>query len=839
MHPNMRLRWNQSRIFFPFGHTTLLIALTLCFYSMSAHAVSQKQSKSSPQAPQVRNHKNGAATAGASQDHQAHAKSVRNTRSRQAVRGHIHRSSTMPKLKRLASPPTIQSRKLTNAFMASSQLRPMAQQLYTQRSSTSYAAVKAYAEAHSGEAAGAAYLALGHVLQAEHKYLDAVAAYKKASQTGSALNDFSEYLTAQSLIQAGDLVGATAILGDFRSKYPQSIFFSTVPVTLAGIYLQQNAPEQALRTLESVTTKVELNRSDYQYELARANQLMGHSGAAVALYKSLFIHFPLSPEAELARTQLQQLKAPPGPKEQKARADAFFEAKRYTEAATEYKNIANDPTLNEADRNDLQIYLALCDFKLKKLSKQETTELPDTNGDSAALKSYLLAEQLRSENNIEGHRAILRDMVMRFPESRWLEEALYSGGNMCLLKGDASQAIWHYSLLYEHFPRSIYAPSSHWRSAWLQYRLHNYPQAARLMEEHIRLYPESQEVSSALYWRGRIYEEQERDPERAKGYYQVLSDTYCNYYYALLARRRLAALEKVSTKEPASILDALVPQNPPELMSSLPENDTHLIKARLLANAGLNEFIAPEIQASPTRAQWGALAQAEIYSSFGETIRSIQTLKRSGIPFFSMHLGGVPSEYWRLLFPLPYQDAITTNAQHNGIDPYLIASLIRQESEFNPSAVSYANAYGLMQLIFPTARVLARQQGIRAFQTESLFDPIVNIQLGTINLKQLLDRFGDQVEYTLAAYNAGDTVVRRWMSSNDYRDIAEFIESIPYTQTREYVEAIIRNRELYRQLYQNSNKNEYPISQPRDIGTESPVSVRPSRAGIVSHKNAP
>jgi soluble lytic murein transglycosylase len=410
-------------------------------------------------------------------------------------------------------------------------------------------------------------------------------------------------------------------------------------------------------------------------------------------------------------------------------------------------------------------------------------------------------------------------MARSFPKSRWFEEALYSAGNMYLLKSDLPQAISYYSLLYRYFPQSTYAPSVHWRSAWLEYRLHNYPDAARMMEEQIRIYPSSQEVASALYWRGRIYEDQDNNLASAKIYYQTLSETYCNYYYAILAQKRLAVLGGVRVTEPSDLLSAVTRQDPPELMSELPKNDPHLIKARLLANAALNEFIAPEIDASPTSSQWGSLAQAEIYSSFGETIQSIQAMKHSGISFFAMHVDDIPARYWKLLFPFPYEEMITENAQRNGIDPYLIASLIRQESEFNPMAISYANAYGLMQLITPTAKVLAKRQGIHRFRTESLFDPAINIQLGAINLKQLLDRFGDQVEYTLAAYNAGDTAVRRWMASHDYRDIADFIESIPYTQTREYVEAILRNREMYRQLY----SRDIPSSE---ITFSSPVRVK-------------
>ena len=106
-----------------------------------------------------------------------------------------------------------------------------------------------------------------------------------------------------------------------------------------------------------------------------------------------------------------------------------------------------------------------------------------------------------------------------------------------------------------------------------------------------------------------------------------------------------------------------------------------------------------------------------------------------------------------------------------------------------------------MQLLPSVGKAEAKKQGVGKFSTGMLLDPSTNLKLGTGNLKEVLDRFGGQPEYALAAYNAGDSPVRRWMSENDYKDVPEFVESIPYSETREYVQAILRNREMYRQLY--------------------------------------
>ena len=201
----------------------------------------------------------------------------------------------------------------------------------------------------------------------------------------------------------------------------------------------------------------------------------------------------------------------------------------------------------------------------------------------------------------------------------------------------------------------------------MNYRTRNYAQAARLMEEQIERYGGGIEVPAALYWRGRILEDEEHNFAQAANYYRALSTTYTDFYYADLARQRLAVLGPKTSAAPAPTLSAVPPPVVPDLIDELPENDPHLIKARLLANASLNEYIGPEIQASPTSAEWGALAQAQIYASYGEYTRALQSMKHSGIAFFALPMEEVPETYWHLLFPKPYWSTLVANAQRNDL----------------------------------------------------------------------------------------------------------------------------------------------------------------------------
>ena len=146
--------------------------------------------------------------------------------------------------------------------------------------------------------------------------------------------------------------------------------------------------------------------------------------------------------------------------------------------------------------------------------------------------------------------------------------------------------------------------------------------------------PGGSEIPDALYWRGRIYEDEEHNFSQAVNYYRRLTEIYPDYYYANLARQRLAVLGTQPATPPAPASERGAEGSAaPELTGELPENDMHLIKARLLANAALNEYIGPEIRASPTSDEWGALAQAEIYVSYGEYTRALQSMKHSGISF--------------------------------------------------------------------------------------------------------------------------------------------------------------------------------------------------------------
>ena len=167
-----------------------------------------------------------------------------------------------------------------------------------------------YARAHPGEGAAAAYLALGHAYMLDHRYADAAAMFRRASASGTALDDYADYLGAQASVQAGHGADAYALLDHFAERHPESIFNANAPVLLANAYLQQNDPQGALRVLLPLADSAPASHVDFRYALGRAYQTSGDTSHAAAVYRSLYVNFPLSMEAGQARAQMQAMNMP-------------------------------------------------------------------------------------------------------------------------------------------------------------------------------------------------------------------------------------------------------------------------------------------------------------------------------------------------------------------------------------------------------------------------------------------------------------------------------------------------------------------------------------------------
>jgi len=691
--------------------------------------------------------------------------------------------------------------RIKQAFVVSTELRPMAQQLATMRTPAAYAGVTKYAHQHNGEAAAAAYLALGHAYLLDKRYEEAVAEFRQAHQAGQELADYAEFLGARANHEAGNDAAAEALLHGFTGRYPDSIFADEAPELEANVLLAMKDVAGARQALAAAEETEAANRPGYKLAEGQVVFALGRTGDAEEIFKRLLLGHPLSPEAEIARAKLTAMGAESTltSAELRSLGNAYYNGGHYEEAAEQYRVLARDARLDAQARNGFAVAAAACDLKLKRLSTAEVEALADTRDENGARRLYLLMELARNRNDVDYQQQIVTQMEANFPRSQWLAEALYSSGNMYMLRREYPAAVEYYSYLATHFPENAYALAAHWRAGWLSYRQGRYADASRLFDEQIRLYPGAAETVAAIYWRGRLYETQDHKPAEAAANYRAIIRAYQHYFYAQMARERLAALGNAQPVAQPQ-LDRLQAPSVPPLEASFPAESPHLAKARLLANAGLNDYIAREIAADPDSSSWSALAEAQIYASYDEHFRAMRVLKRA-LPYAATaSIKSIPLAYWRILFPEPWWETIQAESAKNNLDPYLVVSLIRQESEFNPSAISPKNACGLMQLLPSVGKALAHEEGISHFETFHLLDPATNIRLGTRYLRKTVDKFGGVTEYALAAYDAGDDRVVDWQSAGPYSGIDEFVESIPFTETREYVEAILRNEETYKAI---------------------------------------
>src|SRR5581483_9130125 len=394
-----------------------------------------------------------------------------------------------------------------------------------------------------------------------------------------------------------------------------------------------------------------------------------------------------------------------------------------------------------------------------KEAKQVVESIPSTTPEVNAERLFNLGEIARAANDDDGFLQILGQLREAGPNSSFLEQELLAAGNIYLLRKDYDRAIDAYRELQQRFPTGSRASYAHWKVAWLSLRQGRNDQAKAAFEQQIALYPSSAEIPAAIYWRARLAEE-DNDLAMARAFYVRLSQRFRNYYYGELARQRLAKLKVDAASElpQYALLERLpaISSTNKYTEEAAPADNLRVQKARLLENGALLDFAVKELRAAAEeeKGSWLPAETARMYQEAGRYDMAVEVLKRAVPNYFALDIPSLPRAYWEALFPKPYWTDLKRYSSDNALDPYLVASLIRQESEFNPNAVSRANAVGLMQLLPKVGKGVAKQEKLKHFSTTQLFTPGINLQLGTRYFRSMVDKFGT-FEYALAAYNAG------------------------------------------------------------------------------------
>jgi soluble lytic murein transglycosylase len=346
-----------------------------------------------------------------------------------------------------------------------------------------------------------------------------------------------------------------------------------------------------------------------------------------------------------------------------------------------------------------------------------------------------------------------------------------------------------------------------WKIAWMQRRLGRTEEAVTTLEHLLRDYPTSGFRKAALYWVARW------DADRAADYYQILLREFPNDYYGHLALENLLNRDikprQVGTSKPFPPIDLL------DKRETSPDAPTAYIKAIQLKQIGLYEFAAAELASLPNVEHDSGLqlALADLYARAGNSDQAFDIVQKHFREFIvagSQDRNRIPVEFWRIVYPFNHRAEIEQALKEaklatTRIDPYLIAALIRMESRFQTNAISKAGAIGLMQLLPETAERTATQAGLGRVTRGDLFNPATNIRLGILYLAQRVKDFDGDWFPAICSYNGGVGPVRQWWGNKPPdQPLDEFIENIPYLETRLYIKQILGDYHNYERLYAES-----------------------------------
>lgn len=578
--------------------------------------------------------------------------------------------------------------------------------------------------------------------------------------------DYKAYLDALSAQSEGRYPDVIGLINQvFRTK-PVSPLNGKAAIIAARAYLSLSQFNDAVKVLR----RFNLPQPEGAAILGEALEAAGDQIEAAATWQKVYYEYPLADEATLAEAALLRLanalgsNYPPAmPQSVLGRAEKL---RRSGQAARAKKELlAAAPSFGGVDRE-----LAL--VRANQGDYAGLTALTVTQPDAEAERLYLMHAAARRSSQDARAEAALNELVRRFPTSGWTREALTSWGNHFLVRNDVAQ----YEPLYTSCAEKFTDDYCYWKvtwSAWINRR----PDAKTRMATYVARFPDGDKAAAAMYFLGR---------------YEEVIARYPMSWYAVLSRPK--------AEVPVAARSRSTNFNPSGAMKY------RITRARQLEAANLHEWAEFELRYAANEQPFvAAMELAEVAAGRGAHDQALRYIKGVAKGYLALAPEEAPERFWRLAFPLPYRTELEQNSRLRGLDKYLVAALIRQESEFNPLAVSSAKAYGLTQVLPSTGRSLSRRVGITGFRTSMLFNPEYNLRLGTYYLRTMLDSHGGKEEVTLASYNAGKSRSDLWLSWYDYREPAEFVETVPFSETRGYIQTVLRNADMYRRLYQDKS----------------------------------
>jgi soluble lytic murein transglycosylase len=419
-------------------------------------------------------------------------------------------------------------------------------------------------------------------------------------------------------------------------------------------------------------------------------------------------------------------------------------------------------------------------------SRDALTQLAAVEGPLAAQAHYQRGRIIMTTGTADAARAAFRDVASRFPnDTAAASAALYLLADLTTDAGDDDQARTIFRRLAQSYPTSTRAGDGRFHAALIAFVHGAARQAAQEFDSLVATLPRSDEATAARYWSGRAWAASGDEPQARARWREIIAQQPVSYY-ATAATRRLGA----------------PPWAPRARADSFPRFasvDSAVARIALLDRLGMEVEARFELEALENAAAGSGstdrlLATAHAMLERGQPTRAVRLAQKL------VDAGERDARAYRLLFPVLDRDELSRNARSQGLDPALVAGLIRQESAFNTHAVSIAGARGLMQVLPSVGGDVARALAFPVWSPILLFDADANLQIGTAQLATEMKQHA-ALPRVLAAYNAGGSRVARWATKAGSDDPEVFTERIPFSETRDYVRTVQRNADAYRALY--------------------------------------
>ena len=666
------------------------------------------------------------------------------------------------------------------------------------------------------ESAGLARLLRGYLRLQARDYATAASLLSDPSVARlTALGDYAAYFRAQALQQSGRSEDAEREFRQLAQNFPTSLLAREALLQSANLAITRGDYQAAADTVAQLAEK-----DDGAALKLRADCLekLGRSNEAVLTLRKLFFDAPQSPEADKLGDRLAALGGSTAAGDVsmlRRRADKLYDARLYALAGAAYEQIVRQ--FPNAPTDDAWLRAGISYYKADsfKQSADALTKVRARTPKMAADTLYYLGLAQLSLKTDTAAITTLGELRKSSPSSDRVGDLLFAIGRFYEKRERSDQAAAFYTQLIRQFPQSANSDEAHFWLAWRAHAAKDFANGARLLTEHLANYGSvTENRGKAAFWAA-VDTERTGDKARAMALYQGMLKRYGAGWFGLNAERRIERLKREGVR-PANTesdlvlrraIEGLQPVNLPQ--ETIKDADRERVrKAEQLMAIALNQQAKTELDVAQENAPTSPVVNlriAQIFRAQGENFAAINALKRSYPDYGQALPEEMTREVWDIFYPLKWWSNIKEESKRHNLDPYQIVGLIRQETIFNPMAKSYANAYGLMQFLPSTAKAVARVNNLGNITTNDLYNPVLSIQLGTAYVRQLQNEFG-RFEYVAAAYNGGETRVRRWIRESPNQEIEEWVEAIPLSQTRLYVQGVYRNTRIYQRLYDDQGR---------------------------------